>query len=81
MKTKTIEKIKKIILSSSWKEVKIYTSVELEDWLSYNLATSIWMYKNVCGQDLALDTLSLAHKNLINQTTPQLSTKIFTAAR
>lgn len=80
-KTKTIDEIKKIILSSSWKAVKIYTSVELEDWLSYNLATSIWMYKNVCGQDLALDTLSLAHKNLISQTTPQLCTKIFTAAR
>jgi len=80
-KTKTIEEIKKEVLGNSWKAVKVYTSVELEDWLSYNLATSIWMYKNICGQELSLDTLALAHKKLINATTPQLSTKIFTASR
>lgn len=80
-KTKSIEEIKKEVLGNSWKAVKVYTSVEIEDWLSYNLATSIWMYKNICGQELSLDTLALAHKKLINATTPQLSTKIFTASR
>ena len=81
LKTKSIEEIKKKILGSSWKAVRVYTSVELEEWFSHNLATSVWMYKNICGQDLALDTLSLAHKKLVNATTPQLSTKIFTASR
>lgn len=81
LKTKSIEEIKKKILCSSWKEVRVYTSVELEEWLSHNLATSVWMYKNICGQELSLDTLALAHKKLINATTPQLSTKIFTASR
>lgn len=81
LKTKSIEEIKKKILGSSWKEVRVYTSVELEEWLSHNLATSVWMYKNICGQELSLDTLALAHKKLINATTPQLSTKIFTASR
>lgn len=81
LKTKSIEEIKKEVLGSSWKAVKVYTSVELEEWLSHNLATSIWMYKNICGQELSLDTLTLAHKKLINATTPQLSTKIFTASR
>ena len=81
LKTKSIEEIKKKILGSSWKEVRVYTSVELEEWLSHNLATSVWMYKNICGQELCLDTLALAHKKLINATTPQLSTKIFTASR
>ena len=81
LKTKSIDEIKKKILGSSWKAVKVYTSVELEEWLSHNLATSIWMYKNICGQELSLDTLALAHKKLVNATTPQLSTKIFTASR
>ena len=37
LKTKSIEEIKKKILGGSWKAVRVYTSVELEEWLSYNL--------------------------------------------
>lgn len=75
------EKIKKTIKADSWKEVRVYTSIEICDWLSNCLVTSVWMYKNICGQDLLLDTLVSAHNKLQNSTTPQLSSKIFIASR
>ncbi len=75
------EKIKKTIKADSWKDVRVYTSIELCDWLSNCLATSVWMYKNICEQDLFLDSLVSAYNNLKDSTTPHLSSKIFTASR
>ena len=81
LSSRSLENIKKTIKSDFWKEVKVYTSIELCDWLSSCLATTIWMYKNISEQDLSLDTLVSAHNKLKVSTTPQLSSKIFTAAR
>lgn len=75
------EKIKKTIKADSWKEVRVYTSIELCDWLSNCLVTSVWMYKNICNQDLFLDSLVSAYNNLRESTVPPLSSKIFTASR
>lgn len=81
LSTSSLNKIRNTIKSDSWKEIKIYTSIEICDWLSSCLATTIWLYKIMCGQELFLDTLVSAHNKLIKSTTPQLSSKIFTASR
>ena len=81
LSTASFNKIQKEIKTHSWKEVRVYTSIELCDWLSNCLATTIWFYKVICGKDLLLDTLASAHNKLKASTTPQLSSKIFTASR
>ena len=81
LSTQTIEKIKKAISGNSWKEVRIYTSIELSAWLSQNIATCSWMYENLCGITLSIETLGSAYEKLKNSTTPQLSTKLFTVSR
>lgn len=81
LSTASFNKIQKEIKTHSWKEVRVYTSIELCDWLSNCLSTTIWFYKVICGKDLLLDTLASAHNKLKASTTPQLSSKIFTVSR
>ncbi len=63
------------------KEVRIYDGVDLELWLSQCMGTSLWLYEQFEKKRLNLKTFNRAYDDLINETTPSLSSKLFTTNR
>lgn len=63
------------------KEVRIYDGVDLELWLSQCLGTSLWLYEEFEKKRLNLKTFNKAYDDLVNETVPSLSPKLFTASR
>lgn len=75
------QKLKEKISNDSWKEVRIYDGVVLEQWLSQCLSTSIWLFGKFTGRKLNIQSFSNAYSNLESKTNPKLASKLFTTER
>ena len=77
------KKLKKNELTKkgSWQDICIIDGIDLEEWLSRCVMTSMWLLNQYSNKKLTFNSLYNATKEIKNETTPSMSLRLYTISR
>ena len=79
-KNKQVKKTE-LTKKSSWQDIRIIDGIDLEEWLSRCVMTSMWLLNQYSNKKLAFNSLYNATKQIQKETTPSMSLKLYTISR
>lgn len=81
LQSSQMTKLNKEFSQGGWKEVKIYDAIQLEEWLSNCINTSLWLYEQFENKKLDITYFDKAFDTFMSRTNPKMVQELFTASR